>query len=141
MKEISGALTADGCKIALVVSRFNSFLTEQLVKGAVDAFVRLGGDEECEVLGDIFYLGEMTEPDYALALSLYEKGAAKGNYGCQRKLKMLHEERERCYIEATRIERSSPDEAFKLFKKSVELGYLPAHARIGWLRVLQSTLT
>lgn len=50
MKEISGALTADGCKIALVVSRFNSFLTEQLVKGAVDAFVRLGGDKEKLVL-------------------------------------------------------------------------------------------
>ena len=32
-------------KVALVVSRFNSFLTEQLVKGAVDAFVRLGGAE------------------------------------------------------------------------------------------------
>ena len=32
-------------KIAVVVSRFNSFLTEQLVKGAVDAFVRHGGDE------------------------------------------------------------------------------------------------
>lgn len=93
---------------------------------------RLGGDDECESLGDIFYNGEMTEPDYALALSLYEKGASKGNYGCQRKLKMMHEERERCYVEATRIERSSPDEAFKLFKKSVELGYLPAHARIGW---------
>ena len=46
MKEISGALTANGLKIALVVSRFNSFLTEQLVKGAVDAFVRLGGDEK-----------------------------------------------------------------------------------------------
>ena len=45
MKEINGKLTADGLCIALVVSRFNSFLTEQLVKGAVDAFVRLGGDE------------------------------------------------------------------------------------------------
>ena len=33
-----------------VVSRFNSFLTEQLVKGAVDAFVRLGGDEKNLVL-------------------------------------------------------------------------------------------
>ena len=46
MKEISGELTAAGLKIAIVVSRFNSFLTEQLVKGAVDAFVRLGGDEK-----------------------------------------------------------------------------------------------
>lgn len=46
MKEIAGDLSAKGLKIALVVSRFNSFLTEQLVKGAVDAFVRLGGDEK-----------------------------------------------------------------------------------------------
>ena len=46
MKEVNGALTAQGLKMALVVSRFNSFLTEQLVKGAVDAFVRLGGDEK-----------------------------------------------------------------------------------------------
>ena len=30
-------------KFALVASRFNSFLVEQLVKGAEDAFVRLGG--------------------------------------------------------------------------------------------------
>lgn len=46
MKEITGNLDAKGQKIALVVSRFNSFLTEQLVKGATDAFVRLGGDEK-----------------------------------------------------------------------------------------------
>ena len=45
MKEINGALDAKGLKIGIIVSRFNSFLTEQLVKGAVDAFVRLGGDE------------------------------------------------------------------------------------------------
>ena len=45
MKEINGELVANGLKVALVVSRFNSFLTEQLVKGAVDAFVRLGGAE------------------------------------------------------------------------------------------------
>jgi len=46
MKEVIGELSAKGMKIALVVSRFNSFLTEQLVKGAADAFVRLGGDEK-----------------------------------------------------------------------------------------------
>ena len=43
MKEISGGLSAGGLKIAIVVSRFNSFLTEQLVKGAEDAFLRMGG--------------------------------------------------------------------------------------------------
>ena len=46
MNEINGELSAKGMKIAVIVSRFNSFLTEQLVKGAVDAFVRHGGDEK-----------------------------------------------------------------------------------------------
>ena len=46
MKEIVGTYEAKGLKVALVVSRFNSFLTEQLVKGAQDAFVRLGGAEK-----------------------------------------------------------------------------------------------
>ena len=46
MKEISGELIAKGMKIVILVSRFNSFLTEQLVKGAADAFVRMGGDEK-----------------------------------------------------------------------------------------------
>ena len=44
MKEIEGKPAAKGLKIALVASRFNSFLVEQLVKGAADAFNRLGGD-------------------------------------------------------------------------------------------------
>ena len=50
MKEINGTLEAKGLKIGVIVSRFNSFLTEQLVKGATDAFVRLGGDEKNLVL-------------------------------------------------------------------------------------------
>jgi len=45
MKEIAGNLDATGLKMALVVSRFNSFFTEQLVKGAADCFVRHGGKE------------------------------------------------------------------------------------------------
>ena len=46
MKEVNGKLVAEGMKIALLASRFNSFLVEQLVKGALDAFTRLGGNEE-----------------------------------------------------------------------------------------------
>ncbi len=46
MKEITGGLSAEGLKIAVVVSRFNSFLTEQLVKGAEDAFLRMGGSDK-----------------------------------------------------------------------------------------------
>ena len=50
MNEVTGQLVAKGLKVAMIVSRFNSFLTEQLVKGAQDAFVRLGGDEKNLIL-------------------------------------------------------------------------------------------
>lgn len=87
---------------------------------------------EYEVLGDVFLSGEVSEPDYALALSLYEAGALMGDGGCQRKLRKMHQTREGDYITATQLERTDPDRAFVLYKKSVESGYLPAHARIGW---------
>ena len=50
MKEVVGDLSAKGMRIALVASRFNSFLTEQLVKGATDAFLRHGGADKDLVL-------------------------------------------------------------------------------------------
>lgn len=45
MKEVIGELSARGQKMAVIASRFNSFLVEQLVKGAMDAFTRMGGKE------------------------------------------------------------------------------------------------
>lgn len=46
MNEINGKLTAKGMKFAFIVSRFNSFFTEQLLKGAADCFIRHDGAEE-----------------------------------------------------------------------------------------------
>jgi 6,7-dimethyl-8-ribityllumazine synthase len=43
---IEGNLDAAGLKIGIVVSRFNSFITERLVEGAIDAVVRHNGKEE-----------------------------------------------------------------------------------------------
>lgn len=43
-KEYSGNITAKGFSFAIVVSRFNSFMTEQLLKGAIDCIERHGGD-------------------------------------------------------------------------------------------------
>lgn len=43
MEQLEGGLSATGMKLAVFASRFNSFLVEQLVKGAVDAFTRMGG--------------------------------------------------------------------------------------------------
>ena len=45
MAVIEGKLTAQNLKVAVVVSRFNSLVTEQLLAGARDCFVRHGGKE------------------------------------------------------------------------------------------------
>ena len=42
-KVIEGQLSAAGLKFAIVVSRFNSFITERLLGGAMDALARSGG--------------------------------------------------------------------------------------------------
>ena len=42
MNVYEGSLVATGLKVAIVVSRFNSLVTEQLLAGAVDAFKRHG---------------------------------------------------------------------------------------------------
>ncbi len=44
-KIIEGELTARGARIALAVSRFNSFITESLLEGALDALRRHGAVE------------------------------------------------------------------------------------------------
>jgi 6,7-dimethyl-8-ribityllumazine synthase len=50
-KIIEGSLDASGIHLALVVSRFNSFITDKLLAGALDAITRHGGkDEEIEVV-------------------------------------------------------------------------------------------
>ena len=44
-------LIADGKKFALIVSRFNDFITEKLLSGALDALVRSGAkDKDIEVV-------------------------------------------------------------------------------------------
>ncbi|MDR0549674.1 MAG: 6,7-dimethyl-8-ribityllumazine synthase [Deltaproteobacteria bacterium] len=45
LKIIEGQLTAQNLKAAIIVSRFNAFITERLLEGAKDAFFRHGGDE------------------------------------------------------------------------------------------------
>ena len=48
---INGELTASGLRFGLVVSRFNSFITERLLTAAVDALQRAGAaDKDVEVV-------------------------------------------------------------------------------------------
>ena len=41
-----GSLVATGLRIGIVISRWNGFITERLLEGALDAFRRHGGDPE-----------------------------------------------------------------------------------------------
>ena len=45
-KIIEGRLDAQGLKVGILVSRFNSFIGDRLVEGAIDALLRHGADEE-----------------------------------------------------------------------------------------------
>ncbi len=46
IKQIEGALGAKDTRFALIVSRFNDFIGQKLVEGAVDCIRRHGGSEE-----------------------------------------------------------------------------------------------
>ncbi|ACN98334.1 6,7-dimethyl-8-ribityllumazine synthase [Sulfurihydrogenibium azorense] len=46
MKIIEGNLAAEGLKFGIVLGRFNSFITERLLEGAIDCILRHGGNKE-----------------------------------------------------------------------------------------------
>ena len=45
-KVYEGQLSSAGLKVAIVAGRFNNFIVDRLVEGAVDAVVRTGGRDE-----------------------------------------------------------------------------------------------
>lgn len=45
-KTIQGEYTAKGYRFGIVVSRFNEFITKQLISGALDALIRHGATDE-----------------------------------------------------------------------------------------------
>ncbi len=50
-KIYEAGLLAEGKKFALIVSRFNDFITEKLTSGAVDALIRSGArDEDIDII-------------------------------------------------------------------------------------------
>jgi len=46
MNIIEGKLSAEGLKFGIVVGRFNSFITERLLEGAIDCILRHGGSKD-----------------------------------------------------------------------------------------------
>ena len=47
---VEGNLSAEGLQIAIVCSRFNAFITDRLVDGALDAIKRSGGDADAATI-------------------------------------------------------------------------------------------
>ena len=45
-KILEGKISAEGLRFAVIVSRFNDFISSKLVEGAMDALKRHGGNEE-----------------------------------------------------------------------------------------------
>jgi 6,7-dimethyl-8-ribityllumazine synthase len=72
IKTIEGGLTIKNARFCLVVARFNSFVVESLLEGAIDALKRHGADES-----DITIIRVPGAFEMPLVL---EKVAAKGEY-------------------------------------------------------------
>lgn len=70
MNTIEGQMTAAGCKFGIVTSRFNGFVTDALLKGAVDALQRHGADSKN--ITNVYVPGS-----YELPLTLQAMAASK----------------------------------------------------------------
>lgn len=70
-REIHGKLKADGLKVGYVVSRFNDFLTRQLLAGALDCLSRHGGNEKDAVV--VFVPGSNELPMAACKMAATDK--------------------------------------------------------------------
>lgn len=46
MDTFQGKLKAEGFKIGIVLSRYNQFISERLLEGALDALEKLGADKK-----------------------------------------------------------------------------------------------
>lgn len=77
---VEGNFEAKGIRVALVASRFNSFIVEKLVEGAVDALVRHGADRE-EIL-TVWVPGAYEIPAVAKRLSEANRFDAVVCLGC-----------------------------------------------------------
>jgi 6,7-dimethyl-8-ribityllumazine synthase len=79
-KTIQGKLDATGLKIALVVSRFNEFITSRLLAGARDALVRHGAS--ADNLTEVWVPGSWELPVAAKALATSGRYDALVCLGC-----------------------------------------------------------
>lgn len=80
VRKLEGDLLAGDSKFAIVVSRFNDFITGKLLEGAVDALVRHGGKEANLTVA--YVPGSVELPVAAMKLAESGKYAAVICLGC-----------------------------------------------------------
>jgi 6,7-dimethyl-8-ribityllumazine synthase len=88
--EFSASLDASGLKFALVVSRFNSLVTKELLSGALDAIARHGGSVKDQVV--VWAPGSFEIP--LVVKTVLERGGIDGviALGCVLKGSTTHNE-------------------------------------------------
>lgn len=79
-KRLEGDLVVRDAKVAIVVARFNDFITAKLVEGAIDAFARHGGDPDKLVTA--YVPGSFEIPTAAMHLAKTGKYDAIVCLGC-----------------------------------------------------------
>jgi 6,7-dimethyl-8-ribityllumazine synthase len=78
--QIAGGLSAKGLRFGIVVSRFNSFITERLLAGALDALERAGAD--AKQIDVVRVPGSFELPIAAKKMGVSEKYDALIAIGC-----------------------------------------------------------
>jgi 6,7-dimethyl-8-ribityllumazine synthase len=74
MKTYQGGLTAKGKNFAIVVSRFNEFITRRLLESAVQALKRSGADEK--KITTVWVPGALEAPQLCMKLAKSKKNHA-----------------------------------------------------------------
>jgi len=85
MKVIEGQLSAKGFRFGIIVSRFNSFISQRLLEGALDALIRHGASDDditvvwvpgaFEIPGVLRKMADSEQYDGVLCLGAVIRGA------------------------------------------------------------------
>ncbi len=132
MKLLSSAAehgSADACK-----HMGDIYLSGELVPQSVHKALAcykeaaaLGMTNAYETMGDIFYEGKMVKANPAAAIELYDIAAKEGHSSAREKSNKLKDARENLCKRGMAVEQTSPEEAFRCFAVSANMGYLPAY--------------
>ncbi len=105
-------------------------ITEQDPRKALVCYqeaAKLGMTNAYEAMGDIFYEGKLVKKSVSKAIMLYDIGAKEGHSGAAEKSNSLKDKREALCKRGIVVKSINPEEAFRCFAISSNMGYVPAY--------------